>query len=462
MKRVLFWILIPVIVIPLVWGLIFKLETKPPVIDVQLPSAFLQKGYELNLTVSDKKSPLRKVLVSVMQQGKEVILLDQTYSSDSFLGLLPRPDEKERSFVIPVDVRSAGMKDGSAVIRIMASDHSWQSWNKGNIAYVEHQVMIDSVPPKVTVLSRSHNIKRGGSGLVIYRVFEKKLKTGVMVGDNFFPGHSGLFEDPEIHAAFFALNHLQKPGTSIFLKIEDPAGNVTRKNFHHYIGDTRFNRDVLNIPDSFLKKKIPGFDIGAEESRFSGQTDALLKKFLYINQTVRENNSGLILSVPAVTENKLYWENRFLRLSGAAKRAGFGDRRVYRHKGKEIDRQVHLGIDLASTENDDVTAANTGRVIFTDFVGIFGNTVIIDHGFGLCSLYSHLDRIDVEKGTMVNKGDVIGITGFTGLAGGDHLHFSMIVHNVFVNPMEWWDDSWIRNNITSKIEDVKASQSSGI
>ena len=114
-----------------------------------------------------------------------------------------------------------------------------------------------------------------------------------------------------------------------------------------------------------------------------------------------------------------------------------------------------MGIDLASTANAPVKAANSGRVVLTELIGIFGNTVVIDHGFGLCSLYSHLNQISVNKGDMVKKGDDIGFTGVTGLAVGDHLHFSMIVHNVFVNPVEWWDDSWIKNNITSKIDFVK-------
>jgi len=115
-------------------------------------------------------------------------------------------------------------------------------------------------------------------------------------------------------------------------------------------------------------------------------------------------------------------------------------------------------MDLASTANAKVGAANGGRVIMAAFGGIFGNTVIIDHGFGLASLYSHLNEITVNKGDRVSKGDIIGRTGLTGLAGGDHLHFSMIVHNVFVNPVEWWDTAWIKNNVTSKIESVKSME----
>jgi murein DD-endopeptidase MepM/ murein hydrolase activator NlpD len=81
--------------------------------------------------------------------------------------------------------------------------------------------------------------------------------------------------------------------------------------------------------------------------------------------------------------------------------------------------------------------------------------VVIDHGMGLFSMYSHLSQMSVAAGQMVNKGETIGRTGVTGLAGGDHLHYGMLVHQTWVNPIEWWDAQWIRNNIYSKIDAVK-------
>ncbi len=458
MKRVLLWILIIAVLIPSVWVLVFKFEGEKPFIDMELPSVYLQKDYELSVQVADKNNGLRKIMVSIMQQGKEKILLEKQYESSTFLGLFPQLEETTQSFIIPVDAQSYGMTDGEAIIRVMVSDFSWRRWNHGNMSYTENRVIIDSKPPNVSVLSNHHNIERGGSALVVYKVFEDNIKGGVKVGDNFFPGHSGLFDDPRVHAAFFALNHMQVGDTPISVQVEDLAGNVTKRGFQYYIRDKRFKKDTLNISQGFLNKKIPNFDIGLKEGSFVSAKNPLLEKFLYINQTVRQNNVTKILSTPVVTENKKHWDARFLRLRGSAKRAGFADRRVYKNKGREIDRAVHLGIDLASTANAQVKAANTGRVIMAEFVGIFGNTVMIDHGFGLTSLYSHLNQITVSKGDMVKKGDQIGYTGLTGLAGGDHLHFSMIVHNVFVNPVEWWDDAWINNNITSKIQALNPSE----
>ena len=140
-----------------------------------------------------------------------------------------------------------------------------------------------------------------------------------------------------------------------------------------------------------------------------------------------------------------------MRLPNSARKAGFAEHRKYKYDGRTVDEQVHLGIDLASTGHSPVPAANDGRVALAAYLGIYGKTVLLDHGFGLFSMYGHLSRIEVEKDQVVSKGDVIGRTGMTGLAGGDHLHYSMIVGHTFVNPIEWWDPNWIKHNVTSKL-----------
>lgn len=455
MKKVVVSVLLLIVLIPVIWLLVYKFESKKPIVDIKLPSLYLKKSYEMSLDINEPETGLRKITVSIVQQGKEKILLKKDYEAKGFLGLFSKVKIIKDSFVIPVQSWKYGMTDGEALIRIMVSDYSWQGWNKGNIFYTEKKVIIDSKPPKISVLTKRHNIERGGTGLVIYKLFEKNARSGVMVGDNFFPGHSGLFDNENIFAAFFALNHMQGPGSQISVIAEDMAGNITKRGFYHYIRDKNFKTDVLNISNRFLEEKIPDFEIGSKTGSFQNAKNPLLEKYLYINGQVRKENVEKILSVPRISENKKYWEGRFLRLRGSARRAGFADRRIYKYKGNEIDRAVHLGVDLASTSNAPVKAANSGKVIFTQSVGIFGNTIIIDHGFGLCSLYSHLSQITINEGDMVQKGDEIGLTGITGLVGGDHLHFSMIVHNVFVNPVEWWDNSWIKNNITAKIDFVK-------
>ncbi len=148
------------------------------------------------------------------------------------------------------------------------------------------------------------------------------------------------------------------------------------------------------------------------------------------------------------------WEGKFLRMAGSS-RAGFADYRTYFYKSKAIDNQVHLGMDIASTRRAEVKAANRGEVIFADYLGIYGNMVMLDHGQGVFSLYSHLSEINVAPGDKVKQKAVLGLTGTTGMAGGDHLHFSMLVNGIFVMPKEWWDQHWIDVTIAEPITDSK-------
>jgi len=130
----------------------------------------------------------------------------------------------------------------------------------------------------------------------------------------------------------------------------------------------------------------------------------------------------------------------------------YGDRRTYLYDGKPVGESVHMGVDLASTTQAAIEAANIGTVVFAGPLGIYGNAVIIDHGFGLFTLYSHLSSISVKSAQLVSRGSVIGASGLSGLAGGDHLHFGMLVGGQFVNPQEWWDPHWIKDNVMRKME----------
>jgi len=443
------------VVLPLIWFIVNVFEGKKPEVKIELPSLFLNRSYEMSASVSDKGTGLRDIRVSIMQHGKEKVLLQKTYDFVGYQGFFIGSQTFEDSFKIPVESWKYDMEDGEAIFRIYVADYSWRSWNKGNSVYQEHKVIIDTKPPEIEVLSKTHNISRGGSSLVIYRLFEEQINSGVQVGGNFFPGRSGMFKDKNIYSAFFALSFLQGPGTEILVKAEDAAGNTASRGFYHYIKDRRFKTDVINISDKFLQRKMPEFDIGANEQLFTSSDNPLLEKFIFINREVRKQNIVDILLPVEKSVNTVLWSGSFVRLPGSANRAGFADHRIYKYKGKEIDRQVHMGIDLASVSTAQILAANKGKVTGTDNIGIFGNSVVLDHGFGLSTVYSHLTTISVQKGDMVNKGDVIGTSGSTGLAGGDHLHYGVAVNTLFVNPIEWWDKKWIENNILSKINNVK-------
>ncbi len=431
----------------IVWLLVTKLEGQAPMIALNLDSEYIPAKIAIPVSIQDEKSGIRKVFASLIQDGREVTLANLTYGGNA------AGDEKNRSQIditLDVDVREKGLKEGEALLRIAAWDQSWRQWFTGNLAYIEKEIIIDSTPPRISALSRQHNLSQGGSGLAIYRLSEKCKKHGVQVGDNFFQGYPGYFESEDVYIAFFALSHEQGSSTEIALFARDRAGNEGRSGLPHYIQNRNFPSENLNISNNFLRQVLPEF----QSVQGLPVDKPLIEQFLYINKDLRVKNNETMLALHKNSDNRIYWEGGFIALPRAQRRAGFADHRAYMHNGNKIDEEVHLGVDLASLMHAPVPAANNGRIVFADWEGIYGNTVVIDHGFGLLSLYSHLSQITTRVGDMVSKGDIIGNTGMTGLAGGDHLHFSMIVGNVFVNPYEWWDATWIKNNITSKLETV--------
>lgn len=451
-KNIKLWILIAVgliIILPLVWYLGIRLEGEKPAVVLELPSAFIGQSQDLAVSISDAKSGVRKIWISLVKDGQEITLVEEHFPS---VGLGRGGSVHDQQIRFKADAGKLGLSDGDAMLRLAVWDYAWRGWFSGNQTYLEETITIDTLPPEIEVYSKAHNVSQGGAGLVIYRISEPCPMNGVKVGDHFFPGHAGGFKDPNVMMAFFALNHTQGPGTDIFINAADRAGNTSKAGLNHYIRRKVFKKDMIQISDNFLNRKLPEFS-----ANLSKATDATaVEKFLFINQNLRRADYDQIRQICQTSERNLLWKGTFKRLPRSAPRSGYADHRTYKYNGHVIDNQVHLGVDLASVERSPVPAANHGVVVFADRLGIYGRTAFIDHGYGLFSMYAHLNTISVNVGQKLKKGDIIGRTGSTGLAGGDHLHFGMLIQHTFVNPIEWWDAAWIKNNIASKIDQVKS------
>ena len=203
------------------------------------------------------------------------------------------------------------------------------------------------------------------------------------------------------------------------------------------------SRDI-QIDDKFLNRVVPAIDHLA-----SGD---LLERFLKINREMRKQNNQTLADLRLKSEPRMLWTGSFLPLINSQVESVFADRRSYIYNGKKVDEQVHLGFDLAKVAHTPIPASNDGKILWAGDLGIYGNCIVIDHGFGLQSIYGHLSEIGVKVDDMVKRGQEIGKSGATGMAGGDHLHFSMQVDGVQVNPVEWWDEHWIHDRILSKLK----------
>lgn len=437
-----------------VWFFLGKLETAPPEIQIVPDIQYLGKEQVFEMVFQDEQTGIKGIYVQAEAGGEVISLLRRTFPKTGFLGLNRTYSHKVR---IPVSPEILGIKEGEAVIRISCEDFSFRRWFSGNLANREIPLIIDTRPPLITAISPTTNINPGGSGLVIYEMSENCPRHGVRAGDTFFPGQpadtlfrQGANRNQNRYTAvcFFALSHDQGNATRFRIEGEDDAGNRTETGFPFYIRTKTFRNRTLPVSDRFLQRKMPEFrNLIPDYDKKS-----LLEQYLYVNRQLRKQNYETFVKISEKTRPEKLWEGPFLRMPNTERMAAFADRRAYQYNGQTVDHQIHMGVDLASVANAPVPASGSGIVVFADYLGIYGQTVVIDHGFGIKSLYSHLSGYEVNTGDFVQKGKTIGRTGTTGLAGGDHLHFGMMVHHVFVNPIEWWDGKWIKDNILSKLE----------
>jgi murein DD-endopeptidase MepM/ murein hydrolase activator NlpD len=262
------------------------------------------------------------------------------------------------------------------------------------------------------------------------------------VGALFFPGKPLAGADPAVRVTLFAIPHDGVEAKPMLVAL-DAAGNRRETPLRFAIKPRKFAEKTLEIDDGFLERKVP--PLLAENQLPPAAT--LLDGYLVVNRDLRRTTEEKVRDLCAESGTEPHWDGGFGRLPNSDPLSGYGDKRTYTHKGEKIDHQTHLGFDLASLKRADVPVANAGRIVFAGPLGIYGTTVIVDHGLGLFTLYGHLSETAVKAGDTVERGTVLGKTGETGLAGGDHLHFSTMIHGTHVDPVEWWDPHWIHDRI---------------
>jgi len=337
----------------------------------------------------------------------------------------------------------AGLVDGDAALRIVV-DRAPAALRAPGPSVKELTRPLRLRPPAMERLSRDNGATQGGSGVVVYRVSASSVRDGVAAGDFWFPGHplpGGAALD---RFAFFGVPYDLADVKAVRLVAEDDVGNRTEAAFLDRFSPKPFATDTIPVKDDFLAKVAP--EILGQSPEVKGAADPVAT-FLAINRDLRQRNAEALRTLADGSAPKFLWRDAFLPLPRAKVMSAFADRRSYVYAGREVDRQTHLGFDLAATRNTPVPAANDGVVVLARYLGIYGNAVVLDHGYGLMSLYAHLSATDVAQGQSVARGDVLGRTGDTGLAAGDHLHFTMLVQGMPVNPREWWDAHWIRDQV---------------
>jgi Peptidase family M23 len=433
----------------------------PPAITIDKPEKYVGLSTPLEVTVTapnaQSMSPLRIVLE---QNGNQVPLFSL---GEPGKGQVKQDGTDRVRITHEVGKQSIPELQSGAARIIVTAGRPVLYGIRTVESTVTRDVQVRLERPRVSVVSTHHYVNLGGSEMVVYRVTPEDVQSGVAVGDVEYPGYpaSGVtvegikISDPALRVAFFALLYDQDLNTPMRVFARDPAGNSARAEFDHRTFPKPFKRSRIEISDGFLDSVVPAILETTTDVRPEGDA---LAKFLAVNGELRRKNAEKIASFAPQTSPDMLWRGVvFHPFTNSAVESAFADHRTYVYKSKEVDKQVHLGFDLASLASSPILAANRGKVLFADELGIYGNAVIIDHGMGVQSLYAHLSSIEVQAGQDVEKEQSLGRSGKTGLAQGDHLHFTMLVNGHMVNPVEWWDSHWIADRILRKLKAVGAT-----
>lgn len=427
-----------IVVIGLAAGVYYlgpRLERSAP--QINLPDSDVLGLSPVEVVISDPGAGLKSVSATLSAGGAAHTLVSEDYAKP--VG--------EKKFTVALTSKLAGLKEGPAVLRISARDASLWGFFAGNETVIEKKLTIDITPPTLELIADDRYINFGGAGAIVYKPAADTVTSGVKVGDHFFPGFKGqIAGQPDYFLALFAHPYNVPAETRAVLVATDKAGNSRQMTLVYELKNVKYRKSTIPVPESFLQNKVAPLvqDVAARQG---GPKDV----FVAVNRKLRAANEARITEITRKATPTMLWKGAFSQLSNSKVEANFADHRTYLYGNEAIDTAYHLGYDLSVTKHYPVEAANSGTAVFVDDLGIYGNTVILDHGLGLFTLYSHLSSTDVKVGDAVKDRQIIGRTGETGLAAGDHLHYGVYLHGVAVLPVEWWDSKWINDNITPKL-----------
>ncbi len=408
-------------------------------VELSLPKPVVAIGSETPITVNATgPNGLKSFSATIEQDGQ-----NQTVFTNG-----SKTKQRSRTYTFPVGRKEASfLKEGPAKLVFSAKSND----PRGRQTQISQQVQVVLHPPTIVADGRQHYVNQGGSELVTLDLGGSWTDAGVRVGQyvsGTFP-MPGQPDNSNHRFSLFAYPWDIDPNTTPLAFVRNAAGTEVTTTFWTKVFPKKFRKSNIPLNDRNLQKVDGELDPDG--------TGSLVDRFVKINRELRKKNAQTIFELRTHTVNRMLWSGPFIPIKGA-RESYFADRRSYYYQGHKVDEQVHLGYDLAQTAHMSVTAANSGKIIYADRLGIYGNCVIIDHGYSLQTLYGHMSRIDVKVGDMVQKQQHIGVSGSTGMAFGDHVHFSMLVQGIQVDPKEWWDEHWIHDRILSKLDSREAAK----
>jgi hypothetical protein len=297
---------------------------------------------------------------------------------------------------------SEELKDGEHTLTIIAEDSS----KAKNRAIQEITFNVDNSPPLLKLSSGAGIFSQGKTAILYFTANEPNLEIeGVFQSKDFkvYP-YKGKYR------AVLGFS-IDDPGNeNYFMKIKavDRAGNSSDYHYKVYVKKEKYGTLSFMLKPKKVEMLMP---------------DTIRADWKKIEDVVIKEN------------NEKYYKGKFIRPTKGRVSMVFGLQEYI--NGSESGR--HRGLDFANEEGTPVIASNSGIVGLAEYLPAHGNTVVIDHGQGIYTYYAHFKKITVKPGERVWKGQVIGTIGSTGVATGPHLHFSVSLHNLRVDPAQWLD-----------------------
>ncbi len=430
-------------------GVLAALRAGPePAISIEPSGKAIGRKTPVTIEVSELERGIGGVRVELVQGDRATTVKEVRHEPSRSWELWKSGATPSETLRIEVGKDSIpGLKQGKATIRVTAERAS--AWLRSPDPVVrELELPVLLTPPTVQILSRFTYVAQGGAEAVVYRVGETAVRDGVRAGSRFFPGYPLPGGGERDRFALFAVPYDMEDAESVRVVAEDEAGNASQARFVDQFFAKPLRRDTIRLDDAFMEKVTTEIMAQTPDLEDRG---GVLENYLQINRDLRKRNNAFLDELASKSNRKFLWREPFLPMVNTAIKASFADRRSYVYGGRTVDQQDHLGLDMASVRADAVPAANDGTVVFAGYLGIYGNCIVVDHGYGLQTLYGHLSSIAVKEGEPVKRGQELGRSGATGLAGGDHLHFSVLLHGLSVNPIEWFDRKWIHDRLELKL-----------
>ncbi|MDB5922863.1 MAG: hypothetical protein JWN13_1799 [Betaproteobacteria bacterium] len=404
---------------------------------IKLPDSDVLGLAPVEIAIGDAGAGLKSVAATLSVGGSEHTLISEQYAQPV----------SEKKFSFALSSKLAGLKEGPAVLRVSARDASLWNFFRGNETVIQKNLTIDLTPPTVELIADDRYVNFGGVGAIVYKASADTAASGVRIGDYFFPGFKGQIKDqPDYFVALFAHPYNVPANVKAVLVATDKAGNSRQLPLVYELKNVKYKKSTIPVSESFFQNKVAPL-LQDSAARQGAPKDV----FVAVNKKLRAENESRIVAITSKATPSILWKGAFSQLSNSKVEANFADQRTYVYNGQPIDTAYHLGYDLSVTKHYPVEAANSGTAVFVGDLGIYGNTVILDHGLGLFTLYGHLSSMDVKVADTVKARQIIGRTGETGLAAGDHLHYGVYLDGVAVLPVEWWDPKWIEDNISPKL-----------